>query len=85
MIHSSLCALLARSIPAANNLCDHAPRLNFGQNRSCFSAARDAGQHIVLDALMTALDDELEAADVAEVGSAALGVRPRARTDQCRE
>jgi hypothetical protein len=43
------------------------------------------GHRIVLDELMIAVDHELEAADVAEVGSAALGVRPRARTDQCRE
>jgi len=31
---------------------------------------------LVLDKLISALDHELEAADFAEVGSAALGVRP---------
>jgi hypothetical protein len=42
MTHSSLCELVARSIPSANNLCDHVPRLAFGQNRSRCSAPWDA-------------------------------------------
>jgi len=43
-----------------------------------FLGYRDAEHRIVLDELMIALDHELEAADVAEVGSAVLGLRPRA-------
>lgn len=66
--------MIARSIRAANNLCDRAPQFDFGQNRSCSPATRDAGHRIVLDALISALDHELEAAAVAEKSPAAPGV-----------